>query len=631
MVGIIYYLYFLIVGFLYSKYIFNKNIYFHIWMGGIIGNILLMVGIIIPSFIFNFTILSHIILAIIVSIPLIILFRKKGLLLKCNYSKNDEMDNKIFIFLVIPLFILIAILLTNHILVPTEFGVASGQSTYGDLNMHLGFVTSISEQEVFPPNYVFLSGVKLNYPFLVNSLSSSLYTLGTSLRISVLLPSYVMCLLLIMGFYYLAYKITEKKKASILSTVFFFLGGGLGFIYFIEGARGDITLFTRIFTDYYHTPTNFNEFNIRWANPICDMIIPQRSTMAGWLMMMPCLWFLIDGCKTNNKKSFIILGLLASSLPMIHTHSFLALGIISIGMFIVYFIKSKNKKLVFQNWFIYGLIVLLIGFPQLFIWTFKQTSGNSNFVRFHFNWVNSTDPYLWFYIKNWGLVAIFIIPAFIHANKDNRKLILSALLLFIVAELFVFQPNLYDNNKLFFISYMIFLIICCNWYVDILNKFKKTSTRKIVLSLIIILSTLSGILTIGREMYSGGIYETFSNDMIKMGEYIRKNTEKEAVFMTGDTHINPVVSLAGRNIYVGSSLYVYFHGFTDEYYQRSNEVREAYQGIYENLINFCKKNNIKYIYVGSYEKSNYKINEEVLNKLVKVAVFGNEELYKVEN
>lgn len=631
MIGIIYYVYFLILGFLYSKYFFNKNIYYHIWMGGVIGNVLLMCGIIIPSFIFNFTLLSHIILLIIASIPLVFLIKKKGLLLNFNNNKKDEMTTKVFLFLIIPIFILIAVLLTNHILVPTNSGgVASGQSTYGDLNMHLGFITSIAEQEDFPPNYVFLSGTKLNYPFLINSLSSSLYVFGTSLRLSVLLPSYVICLLLIMGFYFLAYKITESKFASILSTIFFFLGGGFGFMYFFDGAKGNMSLFTRIFTDYYHTPTNFNEMNIRWANPICDMIIPQRTTMAGWFMMMPCLWFLIDGCKTNSKKSFIILGLLASLLPMVHTHSFLALGIISIGMFILYFIKSSEKKKVFHNWFIYGLIVLLIGFPQLFIWTFKQTSGNDSFVRFHFNWVNEMDPYLWFYIKNWGLVTIFIIPAYLLANKDNRNLILSAVFLLIISELFAFQPNLYDNNKLLFITYMIFLISCCSFYKYILDKLNKKSMRYYCLGLIIILSTLSGVLTIGREMHSGGMYETFNQDMIKMADYIKNNMDKKVVFLTGTTHINPVTTLAGRNTYVGSSLYVYFHGFTSEFYKRSNEISEVYQGSYEGLLDFCKKNNIKYIYLGVYEKSEYHINYDTFGKLTKIISYGNEELYNVE-
>ena len=327
--------------------------------------------------------------------------------------------------------------------------------------------------------------------------------------------------------------------------------------------------------------------------------------------------------------SFIILGLLASCLPMIHTHSFLALGIISIGMFIVYFIKSKEKKKVFNNWFIYGLIVLLIGFPQLFLWTFKQAVGNSSFVRFHFNWVNDMDPYWWFYVKNWGLVAICLIPAFLLADKDNRKLILSAGLLFIIAELFAFQPNLYDNNKLFFIAYMIFLINCCNWYMQIFDKLKKIKGRYYLLVLVIILSTLSGVLTIGREMYSGGIYQTFNQDMINMAEYIKENTKKDAVFLTSTTHINPVASLSGRNVYVGSSLYVYYHGFDNEYYERSSKLGDIYQGSYEEVLAFCVENNIRYIYVGVYERSEYPINEEMLNSLEKVASFGSEELYKV--
>ena len=631
MIGVLYYIYFLVLGYLYSKYIFNKNVFFHIWIGGVIGNVLLMMGIMIPSLIFGFNILSHVILLILVTIPLVILIKKKGLLWKCKNNHDNEMTSKIFVFLIIPLFLLIAVLLTNHILVPKSNGnIASGQSTYGDLNMHLGFITSISEQEIFPPNYVFLSKTKLNYPFLVNMLSSSLYTFGTSLRLSVLLPSYVICLLLIMGFYFLAYKLTENRKASILATIFFFLGGGFGFIYFLDGAKADIKVFTRIFTDFYQMPTNYNEMNIRWANPICDMIIPQRSTMAGWFMIMPCLWFLIDGCKTNNKKSFIILGLLASSLPMIHTHSFLALGIISFGMFITYFIKAKNKKIVFKNWFIYGIIVLLIAFPQLFFWTFRQTIGNSNFVRFHFNWVNKMDPYLWFYIKNWGLVAIFIIPAYLYASADNKKIILSALLLHIIAELFVFQPNEYDNNKLFFIGYMIFLISCSNWYVYIFDKLKKVKGRYLILVLIIVLSTLSGILTIGREMYSGGKFEIFSKDMLEMSEYVKNNTEKDAIFLTSDTHINPIATLSGRNIYVGSAIYVFFHGLGEEYAKRSNEIKDIYQGTYDQLVLFCKKNDIDYIYVGSYEKSQYKINYDMLNSLSKVAMFGNEELYKVK-
>ena len=55
MLGVIFYIYFLVIGFIYSKYLFNKNIYFHLWIGGIIGNVIIMFGIIIPSIFLGFT------------------------------------------------------------------------------------------------------------------------------------------------------------------------------------------------------------------------------------------------------------------------------------------------------------------------------------------------------------------------------------------------------------------------------------------------------------------------------------------------------------------------------------------------------------------------------------------------
>ena len=581
----------------------------------------------------GFGVLSHIILLIVASLPLVFIIKKHGIkeskTIILNSSKDSQMGNKIFLFLVLPITILIAIILTNHILVPKEHGaVASGQSTYGDLNMHLGYITSIAEQKVFPPNDVFISGYKLNYPFFVELLSSSMYLLGTPLRSAVLIPSFVLCFLLVMGFYFVAYKITNKKSVAVLAVLFFFLCGGLGFSYFLDGARADSTEFTKIFTDFYHTPTNYNENNIRWANSICDMIIPQRTTMAGWCIFMPCLWLLVDALKNKERKSYILIGIIAGCMPMIHTHSFLALGIICAITFFAFLIKEKDKKTYIMNWLIFGGITAIMAVPQLFLWTFKQTSENSYNIAYHFNWVNKEDPYIWFYIKNWGIVSLFAIPAVIYAPKDNKKLFLGALGIFAIAEFILFQPNEYDNNKLFFISYMIMIILVSDWLVFIWEKLKHVPGRIYLAVLVIFLGTFSGVLTIAREAYSGGEYETFSKDMIEMSEYIKENTPKDAVFLTSTSHINAVSSLSGRNVYLGSAIYVYFHGLSDEYNRRNDEVEKAYKGNYNNLVDFCKKNGIEYVYVGGHETSLIS-DIEKFDNLEKVKQIGTESLYKI--
>src|SRR6202142_1196913 len=120
-----------------------------------------------------------------------------------------------FLFSVlIPVFLLTAYLLKTHILRPGSDGLHVGQSTWGDLSLHLGIITSITVQGGFPPAYSIFPGHALNYPFLVNSLSSSLYLFGTPLRWAVLIPSYVLVITLVSGFFIFAYEIIKHKYAA---------------------------------------------------------------------------------------------------------------------------------------------------------------------------------------------------------------------------------------------------------------------------------------------------------------------------------------------------------------------------------------------------------------------------------
>ena len=630
MIGIILYIYFLFVGFLYADKIFkHKDIYFRSYMGGIFGNLILMVGIVPIAFVLRFSKIAHIVLVVVSILPYIVLYFKKSP--KIELTQEETITPKILLSLILPVSLVIWILMTNHILIPYDAGgVAGGQSTYGDLQMHLGFITSIAEQGKFPPEYAFLAGEKLNYPFFVELLSSSMYLFGTPLRWAVLIPSYVLALLLVTGFYMLAYRVTNRKSAAVLATVFFFINGGFGFAYFLEGAKADHTAFTKIFTDYYHTPTNYNEMNMRWSNTICDMIIPQRTTMAGWCMIIPCIYMMLDAIKTKAKKEYIILGIMAGCMPMIHTHSFLALGILSAFMFFAYLVDTEDKKAYVINWAIYGGIAVVMALPQLILWTFTQTSGNDSFLNFHFNWVNRNDPYLWFYIKNWGLAFILAVPAFFNASKNNRKLFGAGLLIFVLAEFIKFQPNEYDNNKLFYITYMIVLIIVSGFLVDLYDKMKTIKLRQYFAVIVIIMFTLSGALTIGREYKSGGMYQTFNRDDMKMADYIKKNVPSDAVILTGTGHLNPVVTLAGRSVYVGSSLYVHFHGFVDEYQKRSKEVDEVYEGTAEQITEFCKSKGISYVYLSNNEIMGHKANVEEVEKLDRVYKVGNNSLYKIQ-
>ncbi len=631
--GILLYNLFLVFGFISACFIFkDKNFWYKLLAGGVIGNVWLMFGVIPVSIFLGFTLLSHIVL-IIISIAVLVAVT---MLCKPSFTffsgeENNFMPKSALFGAVLPITFIICYLMTNHILMPVDGGVASGQSTYGDLSMHMGFINSIAEQKIFPPEYSLMAGNKLSYPFLVDSLSSSLLIFGTNLRSAILIPSYVMAFLLVLGFYSFANNLVGKTPVSILACWFFFINGAFGFAYFFEGAKEDHTIFTRIFTAFYNTPTNFNEENIRWSNTICDMIIPQRTTMAGWMVLLFELILLKEAIEKNKTKLFVVLGVIAGAMPMIHTHSFLCLGIISAMSFFAFFYSCKDRKEYLYNWVIYGVIAIGMAMPQLFFWTFSQTFGNESFNSLKFNWVNHTDPYLWFWIKNWGIIFILMIPAFMNTSKNNKLFSIGAGVIFVISELVVFQQNEYDNNKLFYVVYMFAIVLVSEWLYTVFIKLKGVRGITIVSCVIILSQTLSGALTIGREAVSGGEYMTFLDADFEFAKWIKENTSAEDTFITGTQHLNPVNALAGRTLYVGAGTYIVYHGYVDEYNTRKKIVKEIYESNnYEKTKSLLKKTGAEYILVSDYEKNEF--NVIITNSPDVEKVYSNEDitLYKIK-
>ena len=68
--------------------------------------------------------------------------------------------------------------------------------------------------------------------------------------------------------------------------------------------------------------------NIRWVNVLVDMMLPQRATLFGWAVLFPALYLLCRAVYQGQRRCFFLVGLMAGALPMIHTHSFLALGLV---------------------------------------------------------------------------------------------------------------------------------------------------------------------------------------------------------------------------------------------------------------------------------------------------------------
>ena len=460
--GISYFLAFQILGILLALYLFQKEkTGTTLLFGSVFGSFALHWLPTIYAFFFQFSVKAHLFafITFVAIVWAVLAFGKEHTLFKGRFKKPDIValfrENPA-LFLLLPLFIYTCYVLLHATIPYINGSLHSGQSTYGDMNMHLGFITSIAKQKTFPPEYSILPGTKLAYPFLSDSISSSVYIWGTSLRTAYLLPMFFALIQVFSGVYLLAKKIMQYFGGSIrgksfLAIALFFFNGGLGFYYFMNKGLFSEN-FTRIFTAFYETPTNYVQANIQWHNIICDMLIPQRATLFGWAMLFPILILLYRAVEEKSTLYFAAAGVLAGGLPLIHTHSFLALGVMCAGFVILTMRKNAKEAKEFTipvwgrflltaaslfaltyislrqksdtpieantlliigvliaavlalgmlaslitswekqtaiHWGMFLGIVLVIALPILFTFTFKQASGD-NFVRGFFNWNNS--------------------------------------------------------------------------------------------------------------------------------------------------------------------------------------------------------------------------------------------------
>ena len=99
------------------------------------------------------------------------------------------------------------------------------------------------------------------------------------------------------------------------------------------------------------------------------------------------------------------------------------------------------------------------------------------------------------------------------------------------------------------------------------------------------------------------------------------------MFMSGTQHLNPVSSIAGRSTVCGPDLWLYYHGFNTV--ERKRDIAAFYENPEENIA-VLQKYDVDYIYVSSYERSEYRVDEEALTRLFET-VYENSEavIYRV--
>ena len=627
MFGILLFTLYIVLGIMMAAYLLpEKRPMLRLWAGGVLGIVALMWSNVPFSFIFGFTKASHLCglaLTVLITFGLYVyrsLRDKVSLLPGKNWSARifgkftegfTGEDGRLML-LILPFMLFGIICLLNHSFYDVNGTYYTGQCTYGDMNFHLGIITSLKEQGTFPPDYSICPGNQLDYYFLCDSVSSSLYLFGLGLRAAYVLPMAFGFLLVFMGFWFMANAVLKSFSKASIAFVLFFLNGGFGTIYFLDNLRKDPGNFTQIFTEYYHTPTNFvnsqgGTTNICWTNTVVDMMLPQRATLFGWMILFLVLYLLytsvFDGKDEPKERRFIAAGVLAGLTPMIQTYTYFTIGLTAIAWLVYSCIRDKFSWKIIRSWIFFGAPALALSIPQLKIWIFGAVGGDS-FISFAFNAYNESDNWLWFWVKNVGIVFILLIPAFVSASKKLKAMYSAGLFIFVVTEFVKFQTFAYDNNKLYLMWYAFSTLIVADLLVNCYRKLEGIKGRSVIAVILLIIATNAAILTMGRVMYSGfrpQSYSIYDAKAVRAAEFVEDNTPADSLFICYNNHNNAIACLTGRNIFVGSGTFLYSH---DVGYQ---ERQNALNSIFNDTSDFEKykeEYGFDYAYISEYERSN---------------------------
>jgi hypothetical protein len=476
------------------------------------------------------------------------------------------------LFLVVICAFLFSRLLYTHMLERKADGLYSGGSTWGDLAWHLSMISNfvqrgaaaVRENPIFP-------GSRLSYPFVADLISAWLVRSGISLQASLILPSLLSILGLIVALYLLARSVGASAFGSVASVVLVLLNGSIAGMFYLwndyRSAGSGSLASTILRTDYSHLP----DHNLRFSNFVCELLLPQRAADFGFGMGTVVVILFWIYWRDFNRKSLFYAGALLSCLPLIHFHTFVTLGMVGGLLFLIelLFVEDREWRDSVRAWTLFAFPMIVIALPQV-LWILPGQPGH--FLRPTVGWMNGNDSVWWFWLKNMSPHIFVFALAYGFAKPKMKTFYVAFAGLFLLSNLVIFQPYDYDNLKLMFWWFAMSCVVTGLMLDSCVRRFRILG---LLLSLVVIASMIAtGSVAVWREVHLS--WQMFSSEGIALAEFAKYHTSADAIFLTSDRHNSPVPCLAGRRIVMGYRGWLWTHGL--KYGGREHDVFEMFRG-----------------------------------------------------
>ena len=556
-----------------------------------------------------------------------------------------------WLLVTVPTSALLVFLLSTHFLPELDGGWGSAGSTWGDLALHATLAARVSQQEAFEWTSPVVAGAPLTYPFLPDFLSGVLHRWGWSLRWGLLGPSILVALALVQLLFFTGWRAGRARLAAVAVVLLMLFDGSAAALPLLwEGWRDSGAGLLEYLSGLRHDATHVPAINLRFSNLICDALLPQRGMLVGLAALLAALP-LLRAAWTGRRRLLVPVALLLGALPFVHVHTFLVLAGLLAWLAVARGVTSAASLAAATGaraaaaggrgpwprwapaagwrdarWWLLALLAgLLVAAPQL-AWQLSHAGGGS-FSKWRLGWMAAPgESPVVFWLRNLGVLAPFLAAApFLLRRWHGAWLQLCAamLMLFPIANVYVFQPHEYDNLKLLFYAYLALVMVTARllarWWRD------GGVGRRAGVVAVLVLGTVAGGLSVLRETTLR--WPFLAADEVELGMALRGLAAPDALFLTADRHNHPVPIVAGRPIVLGYRGWLWTHGIDAS--RHLHDVQAMYRGGPE-AEGLLRRYGVDYVVVGPHERQSFEVDEDWLaDRFRRVLAVGRYRVYGV--
>src|SRR5664280_392917 len=398
---------------------------------------------------------------------------------------------------------------------------AGHEYIWSDWPTHLGIVTRFAFGGNFPPENTLFAGLPLSYHYLSDLTPAAFVVLGMDPLAVLPLDSFVLSILVALGLYAFARRLSGVRSIATLVVILFLFGAGLGWIATVARIDSSHDLLGTLMNAPWDT-TAQADLHIRFFNPYLAFLMSQRAYLYGLPIAMLVVTLLVRAARRRATRTFVLAGVVAGLLPLAHLPTLLALAMVTPFLALLLARRPWHLRTIpWRGWIGFHLVWVAVAVPQLLM----QLGGGAGALaafRLDLGWVAGdapfNDPWWWFWLKNLGLfipLGLLALGARRILPPRSHRALLAFMPIFVVANTFAFQPWNWDNHKILIYWFLALTILVAALLVRAWRS-SRSATVRLLLVGVVVTMTLGPALENLDQLEGHGQYRMLTTEQLQL-------------------------------------------------------------------------------------------------------------------